>query len=158
ATEVMRPIYETEEEQRHVVDMRGTVVYGHGYGQTPDVPFFERFTAGGPGTLLEARGFEYRGLGPHEGSFPNGGLGGVIVNTEYIFPLIDLYDAKIRENTPFLRGLLFVDQGMLEPDWEDMAHGRWRISIGTGIRMRIPVQVLSAPLELYYSIPIQKAP
>ena len=34
--------------------------------------------------------------------------------------------------------------------------GLWRISVGVGLKLRIPVQILSAPLEFYYGVPIQR--
>lgn len=157
SAELLVPIFENEEEQRHVLSFRGALAYANGYGDSDDVPLFERYFAGGPGGYLQGRGFEFRGLGPHDGDFPIGGSAGWAVNTEYVFPLVDIYDARLRENQPFLRGLLFVDQGMLERDWGDLEEGRWRMSVGAGLRLRIPFQLFSAPLELYYGIPVQRA-
>ena len=78
------------------------------------------------------------------------------MNTEYVFPLLDTYDARLRENQPFLRGLVFMDQGMLSSDWNTFIDDHWRMSVGVGLRLRIPIQILSAPLELYYGIPLQR--
>ena len=66
------------------------------------------------------------------------------------------YEARIRENIPMLRGILFTDMGVLQSDWEDIPDGRWRMSVGVGVRLRIPIQILSAPLELYYGVPISR--
>ncbi len=158
SAELLVPIFENEEEQRHVLSFRGSAAYARGYGDSRDVPLFERYFAGGPGGFLQGRGFEFRGLGPHDGNFPIGGSAGWTVNTEYVFPLVDIYDARLRENQPFLRGLLFIDQGMLERDWGDLESGRWRMSVGAGLRLKIPFQLFSAPLEIYYGIPVQRAP
>jgi outer membrane protein insertion porin family len=156
--ELLIPIWENEEEQRHVLSFRGAAALADPYGDTSDVPIFERYFAGGPGSFLQARGFAFRGLGPHDGSLETGGTAGWVVNTEYVFPLIDTYDARLRESQPFLRGLVFVDQGMLEEDWNELKNGRWRLSVGAGLRLKIPFQLLSAPLEIYYGIPLQRAP
>jgi outer membrane protein assembly factor BamA len=45
---------------------------------------------------------------------------------------------------------------MVSSDWEDLLHDRWRASVGVGLRLKIPIQLLSAPLELYYGVPIQR--
>jgi outer membrane protein insertion porin family len=156
-TEFLYPIWENEEEQRHVVSVRGSAAWAKEYADTGDVPFFERYFAGGPFGFLQMRGFEYRGVGPHDGNFSEGGSVGWVVNTEYVFPLMDTYDARIRESQPFLRGVLFADQGMLAEDIGALRHDKWRLSVGCGIRMRIPFQLLNAPLELYYGIPLQRA-
>lgn len=157
SAEVLIPVYENEEEQRHVIGVVGALGEVRPYGDSDDIPIFERFYAGGPGGFLPARGFEFRGIGPHDGSFPEGGEAGWAVSTEYVFPLVDMYEARLRENTPFLRGVLFVDQAMLEETWGQLEEGRWRMSAGVGLRLKIPFQLFSAPLELYYGIPIQRA-
>lgn len=151
------PLIENEEEQRHVLSFRGALASVRAWGDSDDVPLFERYFAGGPSTFLQGRGFEFRGIGPHDGDFAVGGEAGWVINTEYIFPLYDLYEARLRENQPFLRGVLFADQGMLEESWGDLQDGKWRLSLGVGLRIKIPFQLFSAPLELYYGVPIQKA-
>ena len=155
--ETIIPVWENAEEQRHVLSFRGATAFADPYGDTEEIPYYERFLAGGPGGLLQLRGFEYNGIGPHDGNFPERGAAGWVVNAEYVFPMIDTYDARLRESQPFLRGLVFVDQGMLEADWGELRSGRWRLSVGAGIRMKIPLAFLSAPLEVYYGIPLQKA-
>lgn len=155
--ELLIPVYENEEERRHVASLRGSLAWGRAYGDSDDIPIFERFYAGGPGGFLQGRGFQYRGIGPHDGDFSLGGNAGWMVNSEYVFPLVDIYNARLREDEPFLRGILFADQGMLESHWGGLQDGTWRLSVGAGIRLRIPFQLFSAPLELYYGIPIRRA-
>lgn len=150
------PTWENEEGQRQVLSNRAAVGYATEYGGSDTVLFYERYFAGSPNGFFPVRGFAWRGLGPHDQSFSQGGNGGWTVSTEYVFPLMDTYDARLRESQPFLRGVVFFDQGMLAPEWEDLLHDRWRASTGIGIRLNIPIQLLSAPLELYYSVPIQK--
>jgi outer membrane protein insertion porin family len=155
--ELFVPVYENEEEQRHVLWFRGAFALADPYSRTDETPIFERYFAGGPGSFLQLRGFESRGVGPHDGSLQEGGSAGWVVNTEYVFPLIETYDARLRESTPFLRGVIFADQGMLESDWNSLMDGKWRLSVGAGLRLKIPFQLLSAPLELYYGVPLQKS-
>jgi outer membrane protein insertion porin family len=151
------PLLENEEEQRHVLSFRSALAVARPFGDTDDVPLFERWFAGGPATFLQGRGFEFRGIGPHDGDFSVGGDAGWVINTEYIFPLYDIYEPRLRENQPFLRGVVFVDQGMLEDSWGDLQGGKWRVALGVGLRIKIPFQMFSAPLELYYGVPIEKA-
>ncbi|MBM4014192.1 MAG: outer membrane protein assembly factor [Planctomycetes bacterium] len=155
--EWMIPLFENEEEQRHVLSLRGAIAEVRPWGDTDDVPLFERWFAGGPATFLQGRGFEFRGIGPHDGDFSVGGDAGWVINTEYIFPLYDIYEPRLRENQPFLRGVVFADQGMLEESWGGLHDGKWRLAVGVGLRIKIPFQLFSAPLELYYGVPLQKA-
>ncbi len=150
------PVWENEEQQRQVFSTRGAVAVAGAFWDSPNVPFFERYFAGGPGGLLQMRGFAWRGVGPHDRDFSQGGTHGWVLNHEYVFPLVDYYDARLRENTPFLRGLVFVDHGMLAGGWEELFEDRWRLSAGVGIRLRIPIAILALPLELYYGIPLQR--
>lgn len=156
-SEVLFPLYENEDQERHVLAVRGTTTYASEYSDTDNVPLFERYFAGGTATSLLVRGFDFRGMGPHQAGESVGGNGGVTVNTEYIFPLHSYYESRIQENVPFLRGVVFVDQGMLEPTWGDLGQGTWRIAVGIGIRVKIPLQLLAAPLEVYYGIPLRRA-
>ncbi len=156
ASEWLLPLFENDEEQVHVLSVAGAASYAAAYGSSDHVPLFERYFAGGPSTFLEARGFQYRGLGPHDDNFSIGGTAGWVINTEYVFPLVSTYDARLRENQPFLRGLVFYDTGMLERDFGDLRDARLRMSVGVGLRLKIPFQLFSAPLEFFYGIPLQK--
>ena len=156
SVENLVPVVENEDEQRQVWSVRGAVGFAHPFGPENDIPFFERFFAGGPNDYLQLRGFEYHSVNPHDQSFSKNNEIDWVVNTEYVFPLLDTYDARLRENQPFLRGLVFMDQGMLSSDWNSFIDDHWRMSVGVGLRLRIPIQILSAPLELYYGIPLQR--
>ena len=156
AGEWLIPTWESEEGQRQVFSNRVAVGYANNYEDSSQTLFYERYFAGGPGGFLQMRGFAWRGVGPHDEGFSQGGNGAWVGNSEYVFPLMDTYDARLRESEPFLRGVIFFDQGMVSSDWEDLLHDRWRASVGVGIRLKIPIQLLSAPLELYYGVPIQR--
>ena len=100
-----------------------------------DAPVFERFYAGGTGSI---RGFKFRGVGPHEGIDDNN-VGGdflVLLGAEYSYPLFG-------EN---VRGHVFVDSGTA-------GSGMYRAAIGTGVRLTI--QMLGPlPLEFNLAVPI----
>ncbi len=114
------------QERKGVLKLRaeGGVIVG-------DAPVFERFYAGGTGTI---RGFEFRGVGPRDGLEDNN-VGGdflVLLGGEYSFPLIG-------DN---IRGLFFIDSGAV-------GSGTYRASIGAGVRLTID---LLGPLPLEFDL------
>ena len=100
-----------------------------------DAPVFERFFAGGTGSL---RGFAFRGVGEHRGidDTNTGGDFRLLLGGEYIFPLIG----------DSVRGLLFMDTGMV-------GSGPFRASMGAGVRLTIQV-FGPVPLEFSLAIPV----
>lgn len=108
---------------------RGGVIVG-------DAPVFERFYAGGTGSI---RGFAYRGIGERSGIDDNN-IGGdflALLGAEYSFPLVG-------EN---VRGLLFVDSGTVDSE-------AWRAAIGAGVRLTIRVLGRLVPVELGLAVPV----
>ncbi len=104
-----------------------------------DAPVFERFYAGGFGSL---RGFDYRGVSPRAGIFNNrvGGDFILLTGAEYSFPI---YAKNVR-------GVTFLDMGTVEENFEITA---WRASVGVGLRITVdffgPV-----PIVLDFGFPI----
>ncbi len=96
-----------------------------------DAPVFERFFAGGTGSL---RGFQFRGVGERSGIDDNN-IGGdylLLLGAEYAFPLI-------AEN---VRGHVFLDTGTV-------GSGAYRASIGVGVRIMLN---LFGPLPLEFNL------
>ncbi len=108
------------------------------FGDSDEVPIFDRFYAGGLGTV---RGFEYRRVGPKESGDAIGGETLAIGNIEYTFPIPKL-DA--------FRGAVFVDAGHVNPDAYHLDFGDFAISVGPGIKIKTPI----GPIALYYGYPI----
>lgn len=102
-------------------------------------PFYERFYGGGIGSL---RGFQFREVSPRAG--PNndavGGDFSVAGGLELGFPLAE----------DFLRGVLFVDAGDVEPEPH---FGVIRSSAGFGVRLVLPF-FGQMPLALDFGFPI----
>ena len=99
-----------------------------------DAPIFERFYAGGTGSI---RGFEFRGVGERNGIDDNN-IGGdylILVGAEYGFPL---YGDNIR-------GHVFVDSGTA-------GSGTLRAALGVGVRLTLDV-FGPLPLELNLAVP-----
>ena len=141
-TEAHIPLYTTENKLKHVLSFQYTFGYGSGERQTEDVPIFERFYAGGRD---RPRGFEFRGMGPHENGDPVGGDALVLATTEYSYPVF----------VEFLRGAFFYDLGNLTPDFEGLRHEKWRNVVGFGLRFFIP-QLGNIPVKLDFGFPLTK--
>lgn len=111
----------------HVLSLRANAGVITGYGD--DVPVFERFFAGGIGSL---RGFKSRGIGPYDFARDEqvGGRGLFLMSVQYGMPLAKNY----------LRMVVFTDAGWLGPNEGDMLFGydETRMSVGVGLRLRIP--------------------
>jgi outer membrane protein insertion porin family len=135
-------LHETESHLKHVLSLQLTFGYGSGIRQTPDVPIFERFYAGGRD---RPRGFSFRGMGPHERGDPVGGDALALGTVEYSYPIF----------VEFLRGAFFYDIANLTPDIYDLRHEKWRNVVGFGIRFFIP-QLGNIPVKLDFGFPLTK--
>ncbi|MCX5682550.1 MAG: outer membrane protein assembly factor BamA [Planctomycetota bacterium] len=125
---------------RDVLDRRSVLaVHGRVANAFSDPPIFERFFAGGQGSI---RGFKFRGVGPHENDTSIGGDFMALASTEYSFPIF--------EKT--LTGVLFLDTGTVE---KNISFGTWRASVGFGVRFTVPF-FGPVPFALDFGIPISK--
>lgn len=104
-----------------------------------DAPIFERFFAGGQGSL---RGFEFRGVGPRQFDTALGGDFLALASAEYSFPIFG----------KTLAGVLFLDTGTVEKTFELTT---WRASVGAGIRFTVPF-FGPVPFALDFGVPISK--
>lgn len=118
------------------------------YGDTDDVPFTERFFLGG-GTLL--RGFEFRGVGPDEGEYSVGGETFLAGSFEYVFPLLTQGRAGSPELFDVLRGGLFIDAGILDPEPFRADPNELRASAGVSFSFLVPI-----PITLSFGFPFLK--
>jgi len=131
------PIFDT---QNQVVSVLGRVGVLDAFGDTAQVPFYDRFYLGGPYTL---RGFEFRDVGPKVNVLgDNVPVGG---NTYGFFSLE--YSLDIVEP---LRVALFYDAGFVNAGAYDFGTSRYNDNFGLGLRL----MVAGAPLSLDYGIPI----
>jgi outer membrane protein insertion porin family len=102
------------------------------------VPVFDRFFAGGYGTV---RGFNYRRVGPIEKGSAIGGNTMAIANLEYTYSIPYLDNFK---------GAAFVDAGNVERKSYRVRFGDVQMSVGPGIKINTPI----GPLAFYYGFPI----
>jgi outer membrane protein assembly complex protein YaeT len=140
-------LYEAEERKRlsrHVLSSRIDLGYAQPYGQSDDIPIFRRFFAGGRGSI---RGYEFRGVGPHEGDDPVGGKVLAAATLEYSMPLF----------VDFLRGAAFFDAGTVANQLSDVggAGGEFRYSAGLGLRVIIPF-LGNTPVALDFGFPLNE--
>lgn len=109
--------------------LRGGVTGWHNSG----VPFYERFYAGGGGTI---RGYKYRKVGPCPSGEPIGGNSMLIGNAELTFPLVK----KI------IKGAFFYDLGNVWAKSNDIDFSDLKAGAGLGVRIKTPI----APIKLDY--------
>ncbi|MDJ0974163.1 MAG: BamA/TamA family outer membrane protein [Planctomycetota bacterium] len=134
-----RVLSEDDEGKRQRFSSRLNLGYGEALEDTPELPPYERYYAGGS----TFRGFAFRGVGPHVAGDPIGGEWLLTGSLEYEYPLI----AKT------LGVVAFTDFGTVATSlWEDDA-GDWRLSVGFGIRLVVPM-LGSRPLAFDFGFPI----
>jgi len=109
------------------VKLRGSLV--EEFGDSIDVPVYERFYAGGAYTI---RGYKDRDIGPKdlETDDPIGGKAEFIANLEYSYPF-----------TRQMRAAIFYDTGYVWTDIKDVDFADLKSSVGAGIRMNLPIPV-----------------
>lgn len=124
--------------KKHVIEFRFRLGTVREIGDPNAVPVFDRFFAGGLGTV---RGFNYRRVGPIEAGDAIGGKTLSVVNLEYTFPLpyIDI-----------IKGAGFIDVGQVHEEAYRIDFGDYSISVGPGIKIKTPI----GPLAFYYGLPI----
>lgn len=110
------PLYRDERDRATVFELRGDT--GAIYN---DAPFFERFYAGGFGSV---RGFRFRGISPRDG-LDEDAVGGDFMITGSASLGFPIYDRT-------LRGVVFTDFGSVDDDYE---FDTIRVSAGFGIRL-----------------------
>ncbi len=110
------------------------------FGGCDEIPIYERFYAGGANTI---RGYEERSVGPVDlpTSDPLGGEALLIMNAEYMIPIID-----------FIKGAVFIDTGNVWEKTSEFGTGGLKTGVGFGVRIKTPV----GPLKLDYGIPLNK--
>jgi outer membrane protein insertion porin family len=125
--------------------LSGKVLAGTTVG---DAPPFERYYAGGSGHY-GLRGFEYRGVSRQglqtnvpspERKYPIGSDWIFLAKSELLVPLIG-------QN---FNGLFFVDSGTVDS-------GSYRVSIGTGIEIKVPQIFGNVPMRFELGFPLLKS-
>ncbi|HNX68162.1 MAG TPA: outer membrane protein assembly factor BamA [Candidatus Omnitrophota bacterium] len=124
--------------KKHMVEFQTRLATSDAFGKSPSVPVFDRFFAGGLGTV---RGYNYRRVGPMENGEAIGGQTMAIANLDYSFP-VPMLDA--------FRGVVFVDAGQVSEDSYNVDFGKFAVSTGPGVKVKTPI----GPLAFYYGFPM----
>jgi outer membrane protein insertion porin family len=122
--------------RRTALGLRGQVAYIRPYGDTEQLPYYQRFFLGGE---TQIRGFNIRSVGPLDAN--NRALGGnkyALFNAEYY---IDIGGP--------LRFLFFFDGGQAFLENEKIDVKKFRTSTGAELRFIMPV--LNVPFRLIYA-------
>ncbi len=118
-------VYNSRKKGKHTLTIGGSL----GMVETTsgeEVPIFERFFAGGTGSI---RGFKFRGASPLEDKQQIGGNILILGSAEYNFPVIK----------DMLRGVAFFDAGKADRDIGDLGTANIRASLGFGARISLPI-------------------
>ncbi len=122
--------------------VKGGVSTGDSFGDTSELPFFERFYSGG---ISSVRGFENNSLGPRDtNNDPMGGSFGVNARAELQFPV------PFAEDVKGLRMSAFVDAGNVYKDFDAFEADEIRYSAGLAATWISPL----GPFTLSYAKPI----
>ncbi len=110
-----------------------------------DVPIFERYNAGGHGTV---RGFDFRGIGPVDATTGDhiGGEIRAVANVEYEVPIY----------SHIFRGVAFFDVGKVGKEMCDLDGTNLSAAVGVGIRIRVLGGAASVPISLELGFPVIK--
>lgn len=133
-------IFETKSGLKHILRTHFTFGWAVPRRRNTSVPIFEKFFAGGRGSI---RGFEFRGMGQQENGDPVGGNAYIFGSVEYTFPIF----------VSFMRGAVFYDIANLANDLHGLSTSGFRNTVGFGIRFMIP-QLSNIPISLDFGFPL----
>lgn len=127
---------------RSVLEARLRVGIADSYGDSNEVPIYERFFAGGAYTI---RGYEERRVGPIDATTkdPLGGESMWVGNLEYTYPVFS-----------FLKAAAFYDVGNVWQKVNKIGTSNLKAGVGLGVRLKTPV----GPIMLDFGIPLNKEP
>ncbi len=125
---------------------KSSIGYGSPYNETTDLPFFEKYRAGGVRTV---RGYDYNSLGPLDSRYESyGGNFQLVTNSEILFQVDALGGAD-----SFRLGV-YLDAGNVFAETQDFDADELRASVGVSMKWFTAV----GPIELSYANPINDEP
>jgi len=137
-------LFETDR-GKYILSGRALVGLVKPIDDTDEVPFFERMYAGG---ITTVRGFDIRGLGPHDKDEPIGGELRAIGNLELNCPI----------HKEVVRGVLFYDLGQVAYKSDDLNLSDFRNSVGVELRFVLPTPFGPLPLNFALGFPLDPKP
>ncbi len=162
-TQYFIPFFKDSQDRNWTIGFRGDIAVANAYGRgdgagyESEVPYYERFHAGGVGSV---RGYDYRGISPRD-QYGNsiGGEGMATASVEMFFPIWERV----------IRGSIFYDVGSVWRYFDDPSYSnatdknglpisntkrKFRSSFGAGLHIKTPIGPM--PVRLYYSFPLGK--
>lgn len=126
-------------DKKIVLELSSSLNFADSYGDTDNVPIYERYYAGGSNTI---RGYKERHVSPRDTATndPIGGNARFLSNAEVTFPLVE----KI------IKGALFADAGEVWKDRSDAFTTNLKFGTGLGVRVKTPL----GPVKLDYAWPL----
>ncbi len=130
------------------LEIRARVGAGEPYGNSQEIPIYERFFAGGAYTI---RGYDERTVGPVDPltNDPLGGQALLVGNIEYTLPLYQATDKSFKVSMA-----AFYDTGSVWAKLSNFGSGSFNSGVGLGVRLKTPI----GPIMVDYGIPLNKAP
>ncbi|MBU1127707.1 MAG: outer membrane protein assembly factor BamA [Candidatus Omnitrophica bacterium] len=132
-----------------VLELRSSLGLAENYGDTDEIPIYERFFAGGATTV---RGYEERGVGPRDRTSsggigePIGGEALFLATAEVTFPIY----------TGVIKGAVFYDVGNVWNNAKDLISSEifkensLKQGAGIGVRVKTPI----GPIKLDWGYPL----
>ncbi len=129
--------------EKMVLELKGRVGVADAFGNSQDVPIYERYFAGGANTI---RGYREQRVGPRDpgNQQPIGGDAYWIVNLEETFPIYP----------DLIKGAVFFDTGNVEEKIGDFGKGGLVSGLGIGVRVKTPI----GPVKLDAGYPLDDIP
>ena len=124
-----------------VLELKARAGMVHEYGDSDHVPIYERFYAGGAGSI---RGYSERGVGPRD-AITGDAIGGeslLIGNAELTFP--------IYKN--LIKGAVFYDIGNVWEAADDLGQSGYKHGAGVGVRVKTPI----GPVRVDWGYPLEE--
>jgi len=140
-------MYKLKSGAKHILELRARGAAIESYGDTDDVPPFQRFYAGGIDSI---RGFQFRTITPLENNFAIGGKRLLVGTAEYSMPLYE----EIVRGSVFVDGGSVWDAGNTDPRTRVTNDSGFRVSTGFGLAIRTPLSPM--PIRVYVTRPLVK--
>lgn len=124
--------------EEFVLELRLRAGVVDSFGESKNVPIYERFFAGGANTI---RGYRERRVGPRDAASndPIGGESMFLAGAEWTFPVVQ-----------YLKGAIFYDTGNVWRRVNDFGDGKFKHGVGVGIRVNTPI----GPVRLDFGYPL----
>ncbi|MFH0888958.1 MAG: outer membrane protein assembly factor BamA [Planctomycetota bacterium] len=149
STEAYQPLLTLPDDKKIILNLNSKIAQVEHFGDSTSVPFFERFYAGGFGSV---RGFRFRTISPKQNDDAVGGKIMSTFNSEITCPLYT--EEMAGRPMEIVRAAIFYDAGNVVDSWDELKWKTARSSFGWGFRFQLGM----IPVSLDFASPIRKQP